>query len=80
MSILKIKEHFLNKGITNTYLAEKAGISLADLFELDGKNIYNKKTLIKRVASILEVNSFDISAPGSSGNFQKTKTVLEMEE
>lgn len=78
--ILKIKDHFLKRGITNTYLAEKAGIAPADLFELDEKNIYNKKVLIERVASILAVNSFDLSGPGSSGNHPKTKSVLELEE
>ncbi len=79
-SILKIKDHYLKIGITNTYLAEKSGITPADLFELDEKNLYSKKALIERVASILEVNPLDLSVPSPSRNFQKTKSVLEIEE
>ncbi len=75
-SILKIKDHFLKKGITNTYLAEKVGITPAVLFELDDKNIYNKKALIEMVAEILEINPLNLSAPGSIKNFQKSKSAF----
>ncbi len=67
-NILKIKDQYWNMGITNTYLAEKAGITPADLFELDEKHIHNKKVLIERVAAILEVDSGKLALPCSLRN------------
>lgn len=54
--ILKIKKQHLQNGITNSFLAEKAGVSISDLYELGDDHIFYRKNFILRISDILEIN------------------------
>lgn len=49
---LKIKDKYLSIGITNTFLAEKAGITPAELFELD-QEVSSRKVMFNRIMGVI---------------------------
>lgn len=52
--ILKIKQHYYERGITNTYLAEKAGIKPSELFEYKNEEKFTCRIFLNRVLGVIE--------------------------